>query len=179
LLALLIFASWARLLLAVTTAILISADKPGSVLALSAPLVPLAMVAQLMVIPRVGAWGAAMVTTVFSVLLVGASLIAVYRTWRIAPSLVTLGKTSVISGFAYVAAAAWPATGTMLLIKLGATTLLIFAAFCIVGELGTAEVALIRGALRSQIPGSAEVCLPGFAPAREQSTKGSHVTAGN
>jgi O-antigen/teichoic acid export membrane protein len=167
------------LILGSSTAILISADKPGSVLALSAPLVPLAMVAQLMVIPRVGAWGAAMVTTVFSVLLVGASLIAVYRTWRIAPSLVTLGKTSVISGFAYVAAAAWPATGTMLLIKLGATTLLIFAAFCIVGELGTAEVALIRGALRSQIPGSAEVCLPGFAPAREQSTKGSHVTAGN
>ena len=77
------------------------------------------------------------------------------------------------------AAAAWPATGAMLLIKLGAITLLIFAAFCIVGELGTAEVALIRGALLSQIPGSAEVCLPAFAPAQEQSTNGTGVTAGN
>ena len=178
-LALLIFAGWARLALAVTTAILISADKPGFILALSTPLVPLAVATHFVVIPRAGAWGAAMVTTVFSVLLAGASMIAVYRTWRIVPSMATLGKISVISGFACVAAAVWPATGAMLLIKLGAITLLIFAAFCIVGELGTAEVVLIRGALLSQIPGSAEVCLPAFARAQEQSTNGTGVTAGN
>jgi O-antigen/teichoic acid export membrane protein len=151
-LAFLIFAGFARLLIAVTTATLIAADRPGWVLALTGSLAPIALVAHFLVIPRWGALGASAVTTVLSLLSAGACVAAAYASWNVAPSGLTLIRSVMISFLAYWLAMAWPATGPLLLVKLATISALILVAYLGAGEFGTNRVELICTLARSKWP---------------------------
>lgn len=148
LLALLIFAGLARVMISVTTAILTAAGKPGWTFALTGPLPPMAIAGHLLLIPRLGAVGASLVTTLFASLCALATVLAVYRIWRILPPATTLCRSTLISGLAYALAASWSAPGFLLLLKLPTIAFAVPLAFLSLGEFRPGEIVLIRSILR-------------------------------
>jgi len=144
LLALLIFAALAWLMISVCTAILTACGKPHWPVLLVAPLVPVAFIGHLLLIPRLGPLGASIVTTFTSLTCAFAALWAVFRLWSILPSAVTFLRSSLISGVAFVIAQFWPVSPLILLIKIPAIMLLIIIFFLISGELSRDEFAFAR-----------------------------------
>lgn len=151
LLALLIFSALALLMISVATAILTAAGRPGWTFALAGPLVPLAIAGHLLLIPRLGAIGAALVTTLVALAGALAAVLAVYRLWRILPPAPTLVRSSLAGGLAYTLASLWPAPGFLLLVKLPAIGLIIALVLLLLGEFNAREVAAARTVLRWRI----------------------------
>jgi len=147
LLAVLIFGAVASVMLSVATSILIAVGKPGWTFALAAPLVPLAVAGHLMVIPRLGAIGASFVTTLLAILGALATVLAVYRLWRILPPAGTLWRSVLACGLAFALAALWPAPGLLLLVKLPVIGVVIVLAFKVLREFNAHEIALARSVL--------------------------------
>jgi O-antigen/teichoic acid export membrane protein len=148
-LALLAGGAFFLLLSSVATSALTAADRPGLVLAITAPTVLLAGVGHLVFIPRAGLAGAAAVTCLVSAAAAAAGLRAVYKVWGVAPPAATLCRAAVITGLAYAAARLWPASGLALLAKFAAITALAALAFVSTGELSRSESAAAKGALKS------------------------------
>lgn len=144
LLAVLIFGALALVMISVTTAILIAAGKPGWTFAITGPMVPLALIGHLLLVPWLGAIGASLVTTVIASLGALAATAAVYRLWRIVPPLGTVGRSVMLCGAAFALATLWPAPGALLLIKLPALTIFVGLAFLVLEEFNAREIALIR-----------------------------------
>jgi len=147
LLSLLVFGAAASAMISVTTAILTAAGKPGWTFALTGPLLPLAAAGHLWLIPRLGAVGAALVTTTIAGLGALAAVLAVYRLWRILPPAITLLRSALVCTLAYALASFWPAPGLMLLLKLPVICLAILLAFLLLGEFSAGEIALARSML--------------------------------
>lgn len=147
LLALLGFGALAMVMISVATTILTAAGKPGWTFALTGPLVPLAVTGHLLLIPRLGAVGASLVTTLFAGLGALATVWAVYRIWRILPPAATLLRSVLVCGLAYVVAALWPAPGVLLLLKLPVIGLVIGLSFLLLGEFSPREIAMARAIL--------------------------------
>lgn len=148
LLSLLIFGALALAMIRVTTAILTAAGKPGWTFALAGPLLPLAAVGHLSLIPRLGAMGASLVTALAACLGALAAVLAVYRVWQILPPGSTLLRSSLVCALAYALAALWPTPGLLLLLKLLGIILVISLAFVLLGEFSKSEIALARSLLR-------------------------------
>jgi len=91
------------------------------------------------------------VTTLVAGLGALASVFAIYRLWRILPSLGTLWRSVLLCGCAYAPAVLWPAAGLLLFLKLPAIGLYIVIAFSALGELNTGEVALVRALFLRQV----------------------------
>jgi O-antigen/teichoic acid export membrane protein len=144
LLALLIFSALAWLIISVCTAILTACGKPHWPVLLIAPVVPLAFVGHLLLIPRLGPLGASMVTTFTSLTGALAALWAVFRVWRIFPPAVTFLRSLLICGLAFLIAQFWPASSLFLLIKIPAIMLAIIVSFLISGELSRDEFAFAK-----------------------------------
>jgi O-antigen/teichoic acid export membrane protein len=144
LLALLIFGSVPLLMVSVASAILIAADRPGETLAVAGPLVPLAVVGCILLVPARGPQGAALATVLTATVGALASILAVRRVADIHLSMATLLRSVLLSALAYIAAVAWPADGMLLLVKLPAISLLIFFAYLVLGEFSTAEITVLR-----------------------------------
>jgi len=146
-LALLIFGSSAMLMISVTSAILTAADRAGLALALSVPLVPLAVVGHLVAVPAMGLAGAAVVTLAAASLGALAQLIAVHRQWGIRPAMPTIGRSATAGVFATALALLWPAPGALLLLKLPAAGLAALVVLGALGEFSPGEVAAARALL--------------------------------
>lgn len=147
-LSLLIFGALGIVMISANTAILTSAGKPGWTIALAGPLLLLAMVGYLFLIPRWGAVGAALVATLLAGLGALASMLAVYRVWKILPPAATLGRSVLICGLAYVLANLWPVSGLLLLLKLSIVGLFIALMFSALGEFSASERTLAWTLLR-------------------------------
>lgn len=147
-LAILIFAALAGIMLSVTTAILIAADKPSWTLALAGPLVPLAAVGHVLFIPRFGPVGAAFVTTLSANLGAVAGILAVHSIVRTLPPAATLGRSVLVAGCAYILASVWHTPGSMLLLKLPAMVVGILGALLLLGEFSATELAMARDLLK-------------------------------
>jgi hypothetical protein len=132
------------LMISVTIAILAAAGRPAWVLAGTAPLLPLALGGYVLVIPRFGPLGAAVVATSGAGLGALVTILAVYRAWRIIPPLGTLVRSALICGGAYALASRWPAPGLALVLKLIVITLLAPLGFLLLGEFGRAPSAAAR-----------------------------------
>lgn len=144
LLAVLIFGALAVTMISVTTAILTAAHRPGWTFALTGPLVPLATVGHLLLIPRMGPMGAALVTTFLAGAGALAGMLCVYRLWRILPPQATFLRSGLISVLAYALAHFWLAFGFFIFIKLLAITVVIGLSFLWMGEFkNEAEPALL------------------------------------
>jgi O-antigen/teichoic acid export membrane protein len=148
LLSVLIVGAIAQVMISVTTSILTAADQPKWVVTLTAPLIPIVILAHWLIIPQFGALGAALSTTLAATLGAIATMLAVYRTWQILPPYQTLLRSLLVCGFAYAVAFYWSTPGIWLLLKLSLVTLLIPVAFFVLGEFIPGEVALIRSLMQ-------------------------------
>ncbi|NIN66821.1 MAG: oligosaccharide flippase family protein [Anaerolineae bacterium] len=132
----------------VATSILTAAGKPRWTFAFVGPLVPLALVGHLLLIPRLGALGAALVTALFASLSALAEVVAIYRVWRILPPPATVWRSTLLCGVAYALAALWPTPGLLLFIKLPVIVGVTLFAFALLGEFNSSEMAAVRSILR-------------------------------
>lgn len=151
-LALLIFGALAAVMISVTTAILTAAGKPGWTFGLTGPLLPLAVVGHLLLIPRFGSVGAAVVTTLSASLGALASVLAVHRILGVLPPAATLWRSTLVCVVAYALANLWHAPGFLLLFKLAVIGLGILLAFLVLGEFSASELAVTRALLGWRTP---------------------------
>jgi len=145
---LLTFGALALVMVAVGTTILISAGRQHWTLHLAWPLVPCAAASHLLLIPRFGAWGAALGTTVLAGAAALVTLGLVHRIWRISPGPRTFWRTLIVSVTAYAIADLLPASGSLLIVKLVGAVLWSMAFFFILGEFTADELGLVRGLFR-------------------------------
>lgn len=143
LLTLLLFGRIALVMMAITTALIIAADRPGWTFALNGPVLLLAIPAHVLLIPRLGSVGAASVTAGCAGMGALASLCVVYWLWRVFPPLDTIGRSILVSGLAYAIAVLWPMSGFWVILKLLAIITLIAFGFGLLGEFRTRERAFL------------------------------------
>jgi O-antigen/teichoic acid export membrane protein len=144
----LLFAATALVTMSVTTAVLTALGKPGWTFALAGPLIPLALIGHLVAIPRWGAIGAAIVTALAATAGAVASTIALYRVWAIVPPPATVARAVVATVLAYALAAAWPAGGVVLVVKLATLGVLVTLTLLALGEFSGEDLAAVRSAVR-------------------------------
>jgi O-antigen/teichoic acid export membrane protein len=144
----LIFGGVALIVLSACGVLFTAAGKPGVMLVLTGPLLPLVMVGHWLFIPRYGPIAAAAVTTIAISMVALVSVLGVCRLWRVRPPLDTALRSSLISAFAYLVAARWHTPGFLLFGKLLAIALAVALALLLLGEFSTEEMALLRSLLR-------------------------------
>ncbi len=147
-LALLIFASVAVALTAINGSSLIAAGRPRLLCALTIPMVPVALAAQLWLVPRFGIAGAALAS--LAVALAGAvtSSLAVHRTWgvRLAPG--TILRVAAVTLLVWGVSAAWKASGGWLVAELAAVSAVAVAALVYLGEIRRSDLRLLTSPWR-------------------------------
>lgn len=149
LLALLMFGAIALAMISVTTAILTAAGKPNWTLALTAPLVPLAIAGDWIAIPRLGAVGAAGVTVAVATSGAVAAVLVIYRLWQILPPMRSLLRSLLLCGVANWLASVWAVPIAWLLLKLATVALAILLGLLLSGELNEREQSQLRSLLGS------------------------------
>lgn len=132
--AVLVFGAQALLMVVVTTTILTAAGRPGWTSVLTAPVPALAAGGYVWFIPRLGAVGAAIVTTSCATLLAIATIVAVHRAWQIFPPLGTVWRSAATCVLAYGVAVMWTTPGWLILVKLTAIAVLIGGTYAALGE---------------------------------------------
>jgi len=154
-LALLIFAALAWLIISTASAILIASGKPGWPFKIIGPTVPVAFLAYLLLIPRLGPMGAATVTAFFSVTSAVFFISAVCRIWKLASLAGTLLKSTGVSVLTLFLAMIWPTPGFFVLIKIAGISLLILCSLFLLREIGKVEIAFLGSLLsnrRNRVP---------------------------
>jgi len=146
-LALLIFAALGSTMISVTVSCLIAAGKPILTALLTCPVVLLASGMHYLIVPRVGAIGAATVTTAWAWMGAVVVMIALYKQWEVLPSVLTILRSAAICVGAYYLTSCWQAPGLLLLVKLPVVSLMIFLAFLMTGELRSAEFDFVKSLL--------------------------------
>ena len=127
----LLLAAYAMLLTSVATSVLIASDRAALAALCVWPLVPATAVAMAVVVPRAGAYGAAVVTAVAVWISAGVSLTLVGTTLRAWPPVATGVRSVGIALTLGAVAAWWPAPGLWVVGKVAllcAVTPLLFAA---------------------------------------------------
>jgi len=144
LLGILTFASTMLVVTSLAGTILTAAGKPGWTLTLAMPLIPLAILGHVIMVPRFGAIGAASVTAVLATVGAAGSLTAVYRLWHIFPPLATLVRSLFVSGIAYLLAVGWLTSGFVVIVKLALIGLAIAAGYLLLREFTDGEISVAR-----------------------------------
>lgn len=147
-LALLITGKMAMVMVSIVTVIVLAADRPRWAFVLAGPMLLLAVVGHALLIPRLGAIGAAMVTSTLEWLGALLSLVAVYRVWRISPPRGTVLRSVLLSGLAYAMAAAWSSPDLWLIPELLVIMAMIPLGFWLLGEFDRAEIAAVGAFVR-------------------------------
>ncbi len=142
-LAFLIFAAIGMLAIDLSKTILTALEKPGWTLIIAGPMVPVALIGHLILIPLIGGVGAAIVTTSVACLGAIVSLSIVHRIWRVSPPLKTVVKGVLCSILAYAIASMWPTSGLLLILKLLGTMFIIISFFFLLGEFSSHENAIV------------------------------------
>jgi O-antigen/teichoic acid export membrane protein len=140
----LIFGSFVLIMIPVVTAIYTAEGKPGRAVALTVPLLPLAIAGHLVFIPRFGAIGAATVTAVVAVAGAAWAFWSAVGYWRIAPPVGTFVRSAAISIVVFIVAALWPTPGAFVLLKLPVLVVACLVFYALLGEFSSSEVALVR-----------------------------------
>lgn len=146
-LARLVFSGAALVMIAVASSALVAGGRLDIPAWIFCALVPLTIAAHLWAIPRYGAIGAAWVTT--GAMVTGAllTLLGLARMWGVAPPLGSVARSALIALGAGLAARAWAAPGTGLVLELGLLALAVPVAFLALGEFSRREIALARQAI--------------------------------
>ncbi|HJX33933.1 MAG TPA: oligosaccharide flippase family protein [Desulfatiglandales bacterium] len=147
-LAFLIFAVIAMLAVNLSKTILTAIGKPGLVFIITGPMVPVALIGHLILIPIMGGTGAAIVTASVACLGAFVSLFIIYRIWNISLPLKSIIKGLACSILAFAIASLWPAAGLMLILKLISIMLFILLFFLFTGEFTRDEIRMFRSIIR-------------------------------
>lgn len=137
----------ALVFVSVAASILAAAGRQVWTLHVAWPLLACAAAGHLLLIPAAGATGAASVTSGLACAGALVSALLVRRLWRVAPPAATLWRSAAVCLLAYTSAAALPASGVLLFVKLAGVGLLAACAFVALGEFDANEL----GAARSLI----------------------------
>jgi len=148
LLALLIFAKVSIVMISVASVLMISANKPQWTFSLAGPMLLLALGGHALLIPKMGALGAASVTTAVSFIGGCISVACVYRLWQVLPQTSTILRSILLTALAYFAAISFPTQGFWLISKLLVITIAIPVCFEFLGEFSHKEIELARTVLR-------------------------------
>jgi O-antigen/teichoic acid export membrane protein len=145
----LLFGAVAAVALSVVVALLTAAGKPGWTVPLAWALLPLAGAGHLLVIPRYGPLGAAVVTAGCVVLGAAAGMLLIHRVWTVLPPVATIVRSLLLTGAAYALAAGWATPGMWVFLKLPIVAGVAAAGFLLlrefrIGDLPTAWRALAR-----------------------------------
>lgn len=147
-LGLLIFSIICLFILKISNAIFTALRKPRVPFMITGPMVPMALIGHLILIPRMGAVGAALVTTLTAALGAMVSVFLLYRIWGISPRFRTLLNMILCSSIAWVLTVIWPTSGLILILKLAVISLMILLLFFILREFDSYEIKLIRENMR-------------------------------
>lgn len=144
LLALLFAAGVALVVMSVSVSVVTATDAHGVVSVLGVAVLVGALVGHLVLVPRYGAVGAAIVTTAASIAGGLASMVLVQRTWRVS-AYPTLVRGALIAGPVYWLATALPAAAVVAVVaKLVGLSALVVLAFVATGELDADEIRRVR-----------------------------------
>ena len=145
LLALLILGAVANVLLLVALTIMTAAGLPARTVLFTAPLVPLALAGHVLLIPRLGALGAALVTVVVSVMGASAAVTSVYALWKVSPPIRTFLRSLMIGLAVGAASMLWLTPGLFVFAKLIVLGVVSLCGYWCLGEFPDHEVASARG----------------------------------
>jgi O-antigen/teichoic acid export membrane protein len=149
-LSILIVGAAAQHLLAICNAIQIAGGHARTALTLVAPMIPVSAAGYLLLVPGLGAAGAALSWAATLLLAAAASAGAVRRQWSILPHAGSVWRGLLTAAVVAAAAAWWPAAGWWRAVKLvtlgGAVPLLLL----ILGEFSPTDMAVFRGALKGR-----------------------------
>lgn len=157
LLALLIFGQVGMVMISVATAMTIVADRLYWTVAITGSMLLMAVVGHVLLIPRLGAIGAAIVTTSVEGLGALAAICYAYSLWRVSPSLKTSMRSVLLCAVAYAIAVVWPAAGLWIVPKLIAITIMIPVGFLLLGEFDAREIEVVRSIMIKRYPSSETV----------------------
>ncbi len=138
------FVSVGLVIISVATSLLIAHGRLWGTVWLTAPLLPLSVLGHLVLIPRYGALGAAIVTTATAYLGAAVCVISAQRLWEVPAPIGTLLRSLLLSVLAFLAAAAWPAPGVLVIFKAAVLSAAVVAAFLLLGELSAEEIVDLR-----------------------------------
>jgi O-antigen/teichoic acid export membrane protein len=143
----LIYGAVALLFVLIASAVLTAANRPGLTFAIVAPLLPIAVAAHVVAIPRWHAVGAAAVTAGVNALAAVLAGIATTRCVGARPSLATTLRVAAVSVVAHAAASSWATPGIAVVVKLAVLALGVPVAYAIIGEITAAERRLVVAAI--------------------------------
>ncbi|MEO6525182.1 MAG: oligosaccharide flippase family protein [Gemmatimonadaceae bacterium] len=139
LLALLFAAAVALAVMAVAVSIITAVDHPRLVSAIGVSVLAAAIVGHLLLIPRLGSAGAALVSAGVGALGALVSVALVHRVWHV-HAYATLARAALIAGPAYWASSVIATPRPLaLVLELSALSLLVAATFLVIGELAPDE----------------------------------------
>lgn len=147
LLALLIVGAVSNVMLMVAITIMTAAGLPARTVMLTAPLVPLALVGHLVLIPRLGQQGAALVTAVVSLFGSSVAVAGVHALWGVWPPVTTLLRSLMIGLVVGAAAWLWPTPGLLVFVKLIMLGMMSLLGYWWVGEFRRGEIAAVKSLL--------------------------------
>ena len=130
----LLLAAFAMLLISVTTAVLIAADRASAAALCVWPMLPAAALAMALVVPHAGAYGAAVITAAALSFSAGGCLVMLGRTVGVWPPVDTVTRSAVIALVVGTVAAWWTTPGLEVVVKLAVLTALTPLAFAAAGE---------------------------------------------
>ncbi|MEL6353808.1 MAG: oligosaccharide flippase family protein [Cyanobacteria bacterium J06627_28] len=141
---LLLLATISTVMIAVTSAILVASDRPRWTAMLSVPLPLLSIAGHWLLIPKLGAMGAAVTTLSVAVLGAIAGIIAVCIRWNVLPPALTLIRCSLVSGVAVIISSTWATSDFWIFLKLPALGIAVVFGLWMVGEVSPADQAMLR-----------------------------------
>jgi O-antigen/teichoic acid export membrane protein len=147
LLALLIFGAVSNVMLMVSITIMTAAGLPARTVMFTAPLVLLALSGHLLLIPRLGQQGAALVTVVVSFLGASVAVANVYAVWQVWPPVGTMLRSLVVGLVVGAAALLWPTPGLFVFAKLIVLGMMSLLGYWWIGEFRQGEIAVVRSFL--------------------------------
>ncbi len=142
--AVLIGATIGTVMIAVTSAILVASERPQWTAVLSVPMPMLALVGHWLLIPRLGAMGAAVTTLLVASWGALAGVGAIYLRWQVLPPGMTLCRSCLVGGLVGIVAKHWATPSFWLLLKLPILGLAIVLTFWLLGEFSSEDRAMMR-----------------------------------
>jgi O-antigen/teichoic acid export membrane protein len=149
----LIIGAAALVVTSMAAGLLVAIGRPWPAVVLTTPLLPLALLGYALAVPRLGALGAALVTTTTALVSASVCTLVLCRIWPLRAPVGTFLKSGAVSVGAYAAAAAWPAPGPLLIVKAAVLSLAVAAVAIALGELRKNDLEWIQER-RRDVPGA-------------------------
>ena len=144
LLALLIVGAVSNVMLMVSITIMTAAGLPARTIMFTAPMVLSALAGHLVLIPRFGQQGAALVTVVVSSLGAIAAGAGVYALWKVWPPVGTVIRSLAIGLVVGTVSLWWPTSGVLVFPKLVLLGIISVLGYWWIGEFRPGEIAAVR-----------------------------------